>query len=181
MKVCRLPDCERKHYGHDLCHLHYQRLKRSGSFEATDNSILKDPIERFWAYVVKTEPEACWLWDGGLSKGYGSYGGLWTKLAHKISYELTYDKVPLGMQLDHLCHTRNCVNPEHLEVVSNRENTVRGDKVSKKVRSLPVGVQPNRNATKYQALKQWSGDRLYIGTFDTPEQASIAYETAILA
>jgi hypothetical protein len=70
----------------------------------------------------------CWIWKGPLSaKGYGrvSHRGVWLG-AHRVIYELIKGSVPKDLQLDHLCRVRHCVNPEHLEPVTNRENGARG-------------------------------------------------------
>lgn len=56
----------------------------------------------------------------------GMNGGKNTALAHRVAYELEVGPIPDGMQLDHLCRVRNCVNPSHLEVVDNATNTARG-------------------------------------------------------
>lgn len=82
--------------------------------------------ERFWAKVNKTD--GCWLWTGGKgSKGYGSF---WAKdrlvKAHRFAYELLVGTIPVGFQLDHLCRNRACVRAEHLEVVTNKQNALRG-------------------------------------------------------
>lgn len=84
---------------------------------------------RFWARVHKT-PE-CWLWTGGTSRGYGqlSWGSPGTPgrtSAYRFAYELLVGPVPEGMQLDHLCRVRNCVNPAHLEPVTCQVNVLRG-------------------------------------------------------
>ena len=86
--------------------------------------------ERFESRVEKEPMSGCWLWTGTiLSKGYGQ---LWVGttgkrvLAHRYSYELVRGAIPDGKQLDHLCRVRSCVNPSHLEVVTARENVLRG-------------------------------------------------------
>lgn len=71
----------------------------------------------------------CWLWPRGKSNtGYGNYANKFRKVcnAHKSCYELFRGVVPAGLQLDHLCRVRHCVNPWHMEIVTNRENAQRG-------------------------------------------------------
>lgn len=79
--------------------------------------------ERFWAKVEKTG--TCWLWTGSCSRGYGK---LWVDgknhQAHRVAYELMVGDVPDGLELDHLCRVRHCVNPAHLEPVTGYENTI---------------------------------------------------------
>lgn len=85
---------------------------------------------RFWPKVQKTP--TCWIWTAGTTKdGYGRIylgGGRGAKrsVAHRVAYELLVGSVPDGMVLDHLCRVTSCVNPDHLEVVTVRENTRRG-------------------------------------------------------
>ncbi len=71
----------------------------------------------------------CWLWAGPHnSDGYGRapiLGGY--ALAHRLSYELYVGSIPDGLDLDHLCCQRLCVNYEHLEPVTRRENILRGN------------------------------------------------------
>ena len=70
-------------------------------------------------------PEAgCWIWTACLNQsGYGvTYVEGRTRLAHIAVFELHRGPVPRGLQLDHLCRVRSCVNPWHLEPVSQREN-----------------------------------------------------------
>lgn len=78
--------------------------------------------QRFWAKVTRTA--GCWLWIG--ARGGGGYGHISVdgrlEKAHRVSYQLHGGVIPHGLQLDHLCRVRHCVNPAHLEPVTNREN-----------------------------------------------------------
>lgn len=81
-------------------------------------------------FVDKVGPDdgGCKPWTASLVDGYGtfSYKGKTVK-AHRWIYEQTMGTIPAGMQLDHLCRNRACVNPDHMEVVSQRENILRGE------------------------------------------------------
>lgn len=74
----------------------------------------------------------CWVWKGSRSgKGYGSIRieGK-AKTLHRVVYEVLRGPVPGDLTLDHLCRNRSCVNPDHLEPVTSRENTLRGEGVA---------------------------------------------------
>ena len=82
--------------------------------------------DRFWSRVNKTD--TCWLWTAGVSSsGYGQITISGRILqAHRVSYEMLVGDIGHGLQLDHLCRVRRCVNPTHLEQVTSRQNTLRG-------------------------------------------------------
>ncbi len=79
--------------------------------------------QRFWGRINKTD--TCWLWTGAKSKtGYGNLKFLNVfRSAHRVSWALTFGGIPEGMCVLHKCDVRNCVNPAHLFLGSNRDNT----------------------------------------------------------
>lgn len=82
-------------------------------------------LKLFWEKVDKNGENGCWNWVGKSTKqGYG----VWqiTVVAHRLSWEIERGKVPEGLVLDHLCRNPSCVNPDHLEPVTIRENIRRG-------------------------------------------------------
>ena len=83
--------------------------------------------ERFNNKIKKME-NGCHIWTGAITQaGYGQFGanGI-IQYAHRIAYEQKKGKIPEGLEIDHLCRNRSCVNPEHLEAVTCRENIHRG-------------------------------------------------------
>lgn len=78
--------------------------------------------EGFWKYVDKTGE--CWEWIGYVSTtGYGALRkNSVPYYAHRLSYELVFGSIPDGLVIDHKCRNKICVNPEHLEAVTQREN-----------------------------------------------------------
>lgn len=78
--------------------------------------------------LVAVNPVGCWLWQGridtdGRGAGYGRIGR--AERAHLMVYTLLVGPVGRGLELDHVCRTRSCVNPEHLEPVTRAENMSR--------------------------------------------------------
>ncbi len=98
--------------------------------------LLRETKKRFLDKVDKNGPVpdfnpklgSCWIWLGsksGNGRGQFSFKGKPRK-AHRISYYLFVGPIPRRLQLDHLCRVPDCVNPNHLEPVTNRENCKRG-------------------------------------------------------
>lgn len=97
--------------------------------------IPKDPIERLLSKVKAQSVTGCWLWTAHTENGYGRFGvkenNKWkTTWAHRVSYKLFVGKIPDGLQLDHLCRQRSCVNPNHLDPVTMMENIRRSSLTS---------------------------------------------------
>lgn len=102
-----------------------------------------------------TPTDSCWLWNGGKRRGYGYVyiaGSRRTTAAHRAVYTLLVGPIPHGLQLDHLCRVRHCVNPDHLEPVTQQENLLRGHTITAK----------SAAAVACPAGHPYEGDNLYV-------------------
>lgn len=119
--------------GTGLCYKHYRRANRHGDVHATSR-IVGDDEARFVSYLsLGPRPDdgpgldECWLWTGLLTRdGYGVMASdLPTSSAHRWSYRHHVAPLIDGLELDHLCRVRNCVNPWHLDQVTHAVNVER--------------------------------------------------------
>ncbi len=83
--------------------------------------------QRFYDKVAPNSG-GCWRWTAG--HDHQGYAYFWldgkTHRAHNVAYKALVGSIPDGLELDHLCHVRDCVNPAHLEAVTHKENVLRG-------------------------------------------------------
>lgn len=162
-KVCSVDGCTKIVESVGLCAMHYTRWKRHGDFEL--HYISSDRSLRLWSKVDVRGADECWPWLGNLNIGYGRLVvDRVTYLTHRLSYELTFGKIPVGLQIDHVCHNastdcpgglcshRRCCNPSHLRAVSIAENVLAG-----------VGTSA-RNARKTHCLRghPFTDDNTYV-------------------
>ena len=119
-----------------LCQCGCGRATRIASRTRASEGIVKGEPKRFvLGHNARTSPvdylvdeAACWVWQRSIA--WSGYGMAWRDgkhvLAHRAYYEEWVGPIPDGYQLDHLCRNRACVNPEHLEVTTRRQNVRRG-------------------------------------------------------
>lgn len=157
--TCSIDGCGRKIAGRGFCASHLRRFREYGNAEAGPpirgyspplprSATLED---RFWAKVnIPADVLGCWEWTGALNPGNG-YAVIQAapgrrRFAHQVSYELSMGTIGTGMEIDHVCRNRKCVNPLHLRAVSASDNS---------------RARPDRKVTHCPKGHPYSGDNLY--------------------
>lgn len=171
MNTCTYGGCTHLHYAKGLCSAHYQRKRRGGDMDAPAQ-VRGDDQARFWGKVDRSE--GCWEWTGSkTSNGYGRFrldGRL--HLAHRASWKWTNGPIPDGMQIDHTCWSRSCVNPSHLRLANNAMNSQ--NRAGGYGASGARGVHWNKNRRKWQAGVMLSGKGHYLGLYEDMAEAERA-------
>lgn len=171
-RKCTFPGCLKKHRGHGLCDGHLSQRRSGQELKPLRSKASKDMTleERLWSRVDRDGPEGCWLWTGAkVSAGYGNLVYEAKSLCtHRIAWELIRGPIPEGRDLDHLCHNPACCNPDHLRVVDRSANCYNRRSWGK---SGIRGVRQTRSLRWEAKVKRYGKDH-YLGTYDTPEEAS---------
>lgn len=129
--MCSVDGCPSVVKSRGYCGRHYQQIRNSGTIQPDDH---RDPFERFWDRVDRSDPDGCWPWTGSTTKGYGyvTIDGTGFR-AHRLAWVLTNGAIHPGREIDHRCHDsscrlgdrcphRRCCNPAHLKSVTHIEN-----------------------------------------------------------
>ena len=126
-RTCSVDGCETKALAQGLCNAHYQRAVKRGEVVTSRKVTASETLQG----LRHLGPEVCWEWPG--RRNVNGYGMVWRRIdgtrrktgAHRFAYEVLVGPIPDGLVLDHLCRVRSCVNPGHLEPVTNAENVRR--------------------------------------------------------
>lgn len=134
--MCSVEGCSRPRRTKGMCNACYEYLRKHGTVVRPPQRQPLPPEKRIWKFVEKkgplptNKPELgyCWVWKGAKhGKGYGHFN--WSSrqktMAHRAMWRILVGEIPESLQLDHLCLNTFCVNPVHLEPVTNTENMAR--------------------------------------------------------
>lgn len=133
-------------------------------------------INNFWDKVGSREGGTCWLWTGPMiGDGYG----LWwvngkSHYAHRFAYEVCISNIPTGMQVDHICSNKTCVNPDHLRACTKAQNLQNVGRRKDNTSGFK-GVHWHKRDERWVAVISVNKERISLGYFMTPEEAHIAY------
>lgn len=160
-RKCAVMECDRPRSAREWCSSHYMNWWRRGDPLAF--AVDASDMERFWAKFV-VSGSGCWLWT--VSKASGGYGKFAARgvnwKAHRYAYQHLVGPVPDGLDLDHLCRVRHCVNPMHLEPVTRSENLRRKtDKTSLEQRQEIACRYPTESAASLAAEFGVTRERIY--------------------
>lgn len=158
MRICNKEGCERKHQAKGLCNTHYalqwkkenpinnnayarKYMAKNSKNPVTIEHVTDSVKERFYAKVDKTED--CWNWTGAktanrkersqapATTGYGYFTiNKRPFYTHRLAMLMKQGYLTEGLVVDHLCNNSACVNPDHIQEVSNRQNITRSPRHS---------------------------------------------------
>lgn len=139
-------------------------------------TITASDIERFWAKVEKSQG-TCWQWKAFIHPrtGYGFFyyrnktGG-----AHRFAFEIANGAIPDGMEIDHTCHNRSCVNPAHLRLATTKQNAENPDGPYASSTSGVRGVSWDKRRNVWRAVVVHHGKRHHAGSFSNLDDADRA-------
>lgn len=171
--TCSLTACDRQHYGLGLCSAHYQQRRAGIPLKPVRASGRRgDSLQdRLDAHTDKSG--ACWVWTGSRQQwGHGKLRNHLTGktvLAHRLSYELAFGPIPAGMEIDHKCRNPPCVNPDHLQLATSRENKENRSGAQPGNASGVQGVSWHRG--RWRVRVQHGGKSTYGGRFSSLAEA----------
>ncbi len=174
---CSIEGCVKRDSVAGFCSAHFKEDRKAGLELLPQRTPQARFEDRFWAKVDRSGD--CWEWTASKIKGHGHLGAAngGTAYAHRVSYELLVGPIPAGMEIDHMCHNRGCVNPEHLRVVTPKQNNENREGANPNSKSGVRGVHWRKDCKKWQVTIHAGPKMHHVGYFvelADAEQAAIA-------
>ena len=179
--TCNIDGCDGKIKGRNMCGKHYTRFMKYGDVNhVTDRKGEKrGPRHKDLTAMLASRSTLegdCVIWGGSKNgSGYGkllaTYEGEQHTYAHRLSYRIHHGEIPEGMHIDHICHEKSCINPDHLRLASNKQNheNLKGARSDSKS-GIRGAIWSSREG-KYIATVWHDGKRHVGGYFMNPEDA----------
>jgi hypothetical protein len=180
--TCTFGDCKKALHARGFCDMHYLRWKGGKDLKPPPR-LRNAPMARFWSKVNREGPmptsetgllTQCWQWVGCTNAGgYGEFsvGAVHVK-AHRYSYTQLVRQPEPGMLIDHICHNRACVRPDHLREATRSQNTQNLEGAYRNSASGKRGVYWEKN--RWRVIVRFNGKNYQGGRHDTLEQADAA-------
>lgn len=173
--TCTIEDCSRKHYARGWCTKHYNRWLQHGDPYYVEVTVSRSPEESF---LNHTEWQGeCLVWTRYLYEGYGV---IWVNgksiPVHRYAWERENGRIQDGLEIDHICWNRACVNVDHLRLVTRSQNC-----------SYRSGAQPgsksgirnvHKHGNNWRVSFKKNQKRHSFGTYKTIEEAAAVAERA---
>lgn len=171
MDICKLESCERPKRTAGYCNAHYLRWNRYGDPLASKPK--KSFDEKFWERVDKTDE--CWIWTAAKTPaGYGVQRDGKLIYAHRYSYMKHKGEIEQGLVIDHVCHNRACVKPDHLRAVTQKQNTENHSGATRVSKTGIRGVCWDSGNKRWLAQVKHGDRNVFFKHFTTIEEAEAA-------
>ena len=174
-KTCSISDCDKPVKARGWCSMHYDRWSKHGDPLEQRRYFHSSPDEALSRMSAEDPRTGCIVWAGPKTlHGYGriSFRGE-TIYAHRHSWERVNGPIPDGMHIDHACHNKSCINPEHLRLATRVQNmrNLPGPRTGR-VHDLPRNV--SLRGSRYSVRLGMGGGKINGGTYATVAEAAEA-------
>lgn len=166
-KICLVDECQSEQHLRGWCRKHYERWRRHG--DPLKFIRASTPEESFEKYAKWHN--GCLVWNGyGNNDGYGRISVKGRQiLVHRHVWEKASGAIPEGMQIDHICHNRGCVNIEHLRLVTIQQNQF--NRSGAQVNSKSGVRNVHKFGEKWRVVVTRHGVKHHFGLFENVEDA----------
>lgn len=171
--ACAFEGCGKKHLAGGFCAGHRMQFKSGKPLRDLRETGLSVE-DRFRTYVDTSGD--CHEWIGArLEKGYGNFNLPTGAIsAHRFAFEMANGQIPKGLEVDHICLNRACVNPSHLRLATRKQNMENRAGVLPSSQTGIRGVTYRRDRGKWIAYVGHNHKLIYLGAFNSPEEAEAA-------